>query len=221
MRRVPIVVAASLLGVLSLAGPATAAPGQVVQFRYHGTFAEADWVVTSGNTFADTYLNVSKAKTGMTTLFLQKFVTQIDDEGTFLGATQTTVDVTSGFTLSIDGVKLSTASVHGSGLPAQVCELDSEGNTIEPCGSATVSVDASWTGEGPTSRSVSNSRFSTEGFRINDHFNGTSRNAVASGTVAGSTLTANDLEFAFLGTTNSGQTKFCNGCTEGLSARRS
>lgn len=219
MRRVLTVIAVSLLGVLSLAGPASAAPGQVTHFTYNGTFADADWFVTSGNTFTDTYLSVSKARTG-SQLFLQKFVGHNDSEGEFLGGTQTSVDVPSGFAFTIDASKLTAASVQATDLPATVCEVDADGNLVEPCTSTTVDVSARWTGVGPTSRSVSNSHFSTEGFRVNDHFNGTGRDAVATGTVAGSTLTADELQFASLGKTKSGTTKFCVGCPEELSARR-
>jgi hypothetical protein len=219
MRRVLTVIAVSLLGVLSLAGPASAAPGQVTHFRYNGTFAEADWFVTSGDTFSDTFLNVSKSRTG-SQLFLQKFVGHTDSEGEFLGGTQTSVDVPNGFAFTIDASKLTSATVQATDLPATVCEIDADGNVVEPCESTTVDVSASWTGVGPTSRSVSNSHFSTEGFRINDHFSGTGRDAVAAGTVAGSTLTADELQFASLGKAKSGTTKFCIDCPEELGARR-
>lgn len=219
MRRVLTVIAVSLLGVLSLAGPASAAPGQVTHFTDKGTFAEADWQVTAGTTFTETYLNVSASSTG-SQLFLQRFVGHKDAEGEVIGDTLTTVEVQDGFTFTINASKLSSASVRATDLPAQVCDIDANGELVEPCASTTVDLNVTWTGVGPISRSVSNSHYGTEGFRINEHFSGTSRQAVATGTVAGSTLTVDDLQGASLGKNKSGTTKSCTDCPPEATARR-
>jgi hypothetical protein len=72
-------------------------------------------------------------------------------------------------------------------------------------------VTASWAGQGPITKGVYNDHYKTAGFSIRDHFNGTDRNAAATGTFGGATLNPADLQFADLGTTNSGTTTVCRG----------
>jgi hypothetical protein len=115
MRRTLIGLAVAL-AVVAVAGPASAAPGQVTHFRFHGSFAEAEWFMSTDTSFTDTFINVSRAKQG-SELFVDQFTANFDASGTFTGATDTFADVTSGFMFSIDSAKLSGASVNGSGLP--------------------------------------------------------------------------------------------------------
>ena len=68
-----------------------------------------------------------------------------------------------------------------------------------------------WTGQGPITRTVRNALSKTSGFSETDHLSGTSRAATATGTVAGSTLGASELQYAFLGSTNSGTITRCIG----------
>jgi len=77
------------------------------------------------------------------------------------------------------------------------------------CGATTIDLNASWTGQGPITRGVTNSHFKSGGFSVNTHFNGADRNATAAGTIAGVSFGAADVEFADLGTTNSGVTTVC------------
>lgn len=224
MRRAFIGIAVAALTVLSFAGPASAARGQVTHFRFHGTFADAFWssssTTSSGTRFTDTSVNVAKSKQG-SELFVDQFTGNLDAKGNFTGGTDTLVvvpgalqpGVTSGFSFAIDMPKLARASVSGSGLPARTCTFGADGNEIG-CRNTTIDVHASWTGEGPITREVGNFHMKTGPFSMNQHFNGTSRAATATGTVAGVALTAAQSlsEATRLGTTHSGTIKRCIGC---------
>jgi len=129
----------------------------------------------------------------------------------FAGATDTFADVTTGFAFTIDASKLSSASVSGSGLPATTCSYDADFNLIG-CVDTTIDVDATWAGQGPIGRDTFAEHFKSDGFSFTDHFHGTSRDATASGTVGGLTLTSSDLEFADMGKANFGETDICIGC---------
>jgi len=208
MRRTLIGLAVAL-AVVAVAGPASAAPGQVTHFRFHGSFAEAEWFMSTDTSFTDTFINVSRAKQG-SELFVDQFTANFDASGTFTGATDTFADVTSGFMFSIDSAKLSGASVNGSGLPATTCTYDADFNLIG-CTDTTIDASATWTGQGPIARGTFNDHFKVDGFSVSDHFNGTDRDATATRSIGGLTLTASDLEFADLGTTNAGTTTLCIG----------
>jgi hypothetical protein len=194
---------------MAFAPPAGAAPGQTTQFRFHGSFADADWFMSSATTFVDTFINVSRTRTS-SELFVDQFTANFDSNGNFTGATDTTVDVTTGFTFAIDSAKLSTAHTSGSGLPATTCSFDADFNLIG-CTDTTLDVSATWTGQGPIARGTFNDHFQIDGFKVRDHFNGTDRNATASGAVGGITLTTDDLQFADLGKANVGTTTVCIG----------
>ncbi len=217
MRRAFIGLAVTALAVLSFAAPASAAAGQVAHFRFHGTFAEAFWSVSSGTTFTDTTITVSTSRQG-SALYVDQFTGKLDADGNFIGGTDTVVQspgamepgVTSGFSFTINAPKLTTADVSGSGLPAKKCTFDAMGNETG-CTGTTVNVSATWTGEGPMTRSVSNFHMKTAGFSMNSHFNGTSRTSTATGTFNGGPLSAAELSFADLGTTHSGDIKRCIG----------
>jgi hypothetical protein len=133
----------------------------------------------------------------------------LDSNGNFTGQVDTSVDVTSGFSFAIKH-NLSSASVTGSGIPAQTCSYDANFNLIG-CSNTTIDVSADWAGQGPLARGTSNDHFKMDGFSENDHFNGTQRNATATGNIAGLALTSDELEFADMGTTNAGSTFVCVG----------
>jgi hypothetical protein len=209
MRRALIGLAVTALTVLALAGPASAAPGQVTQFRFHGTFAAADWFTSSATSQTDTFIEVSQSNQG-SELFVDQVTGNKDANGNFTGGFDTTADVTSGFSFAIDQATLASASASGSGLPATACTLDANGNPIS-CSATTIDVNASWTGQGPISRGVSNDHFKADGFSVNDHFNGTDRAATAIATFGGLPQPLGEPQFADLGTTNSGTTTICIG----------
>lgn len=210
MRRALIGLAVTAFTVLVFAGPASAASGQVTRFSFHGTFADAFWFTSSATSFTDTFVNVSQSMQG-SELFVDNFTGNLDKKGNFTGGTDTFADVTSGFSVAIDKA-LTTGSTSGSGLPATTCTVDANFNFIN-CSATTIDVTVAWTGQGPISRSVFNDHFKSTGFSVNDHFNGTDRAATANGTVAGSTVGASQLQFADLGTANSGTTTVCIGTT--------
>jgi hypothetical protein len=181
---------------LGFAGSAGAASGQVTQFRFHGTFADAIWSTGSATSSTVTSLSVSRAKQG-SELIVDQFTVNMDASGAITGATDTSADVTSGFSFAIHQ-PLASASTSGSSLPATVCTFDASLNLIG-CSPTTMDVTATWTGQGPITRGVSSDRVKTGGFSETDHFNGTDRDATAAGTVAGLTLSGSDVAFADLG----------------------
>jgi hypothetical protein len=195
--------------VLALAGQASAAPGQTTVFRLHGTFADALWTTSSATSFTATSVDVTTSTQG-SELFVDQFAGNLDANGNFTGGTDTSADVTSGFLFTIQKSQLASATASGSGLPATTCTIDAKGNPVS-CAATSIDVNAAWTGQGPISRSVSNHHFKTNGFSENDHFNGTDRAATATGTVGGLTLSATVLQFADLGTANSGTITVCKG----------
>jgi hypothetical protein len=211
MRRTLIGLAAAALTLLTLAGPASAATGQVKQvthYRFSGTFADAGWYISSATSSTSTYVNVSQSNQG-TELIVNQYTANFDANGNFTGETDTYADVTGGFSATIEK-SLGSALTSGSGLPATTCTYDANYSQIG-CSDTTIDVNASWTGQGPITRSVFNQHFKTVGFSENDHFTGTSRTATATGTAGGLTLSAADLQYADLGTTKSGTTTICIG----------
>lgn len=207
MRRALVALAVTALAVLSLGAPASAAPADVTHFTFHGKFADADWYVGSNAGFTDTFIRISTSTDGPE-LVVDQTSGSKDAADAFLGGTETIVDVTSGFSFAID-TQLTGAGVSASGVPATTCTLDAEFNQTE-CSSTSIDVSASWTGQGPLSRTVVNTNFKQGVVRIITHLNATGRQATASGLVGG--LTLSDLQFANLGTAKSGYTEICVGC---------
>jgi len=201
MRRALLGLVVAVLASLVVAAPANAT---VFREHFHGTIAEAGWFTSTST--SDTFTSVSASKSE---LFVDVFTETFDASGNFTGATDTFADVTGGFSFSING-KLSSAHVSGSDLPAQTCTYDADFNLVG-CTDTTVSVDVSWTATGPLSHGTFNDHFKVDGFSFNDHFSGASRDATASGSVAGQALGADDLEFADLLRANSLSISRCIG----------
>jgi hypothetical protein len=215
MRRSLVALAVMTVTALAVAVPASAATGQVTRFRTSGTRAEAFWFTKTKTSFTGTTAIVVKTKQGtelIASMFQGKLV-----NGQFVGGTDTSLRgpggtnfVTTGFSFAINAPKLTSASVRGSGLPARQCTVDADGNPTS-CRRITISVNVTWTGHGALTRSVSNARTKTAGFSLHSHFAGTTRAATATGTIAGHTLTAKQLEFADLGIIKSGEMTRCIG----------
>lgn len=206
MRRFLIGLAVAALTVLAFAAPASAATGQVTQYRFSGTFAYGEWYTSSATSSTNTFVNVSKSAHGLQ-LFAGQSTGYWDTNGNFTGATQTIVDVTSGFSFALQQ-PLASASLSGSGLRATTYTYDANFNQIGSS-ATTIDVNVAWTGQGPISRGVSNSRSESDGYSVISHFNGTNRAATASGTFAGVTLSAADSVDAVLGSTNYGTVTIC------------
>jgi hypothetical protein len=211
MRRALLALAVTTFTVLALTWSANAAAAQVTHFRFSGPSADADWETSTATSDTDTSVSVSKSKQG-SHLLVDQFTTHFDANGNFTGATDTSSEVTGGFSFTLRH-RLAGASVSGSGLSAMRCTLDADFNQTG-CSATTIGVTVTWTGRGPIAREVSNEHFKSDGFSVTDHFNGTSRDATASGRVAGGTLRASALQFADVGTAKSGSTTVCigNGC---------
>jgi hypothetical protein len=142
-------------------------------------------------------------------LFVDQLTFDLDANGDITGATDTQADVTSAFSFGLRQ-PLASASLSGSGLPAKTCTFDANFGLIS-CSDTTIDATATWTGQGPISREVTNQRFKSGGFGETLHFNGTSRAATATGTIGGLTLTASDPQFTSLSTTKSGLIAICIG----------
>jgi hypothetical protein len=208
MRRALAGLAVAAFAVLALAGPASAAPGQVTQFTFSGTVADALWFTSSATSSTFTSVYVSKSTEG-SRLVVDEVTDNYDASGNFTGGTETFADVASGFTFTLRQ-PLASASLSGSGLLATTCTFDANFNTIG-CSVTTTDVSVTWTGQGATTRGWFNEHFKSGGFREIDHFYGTNRHAVAAGTVGGLTLSVSELQFADLGTLKSGTVTICVG----------
>lgn len=183
---------------------ATPANADVFRFHFHGKFAEAAWDVSTPT--SDTFASVQATKDE---LFADVFTVTFDADGNLTGASDTFADVAGGYTFRI-AKKYGSASVSGSGIPAQRCTYDANFDLIG-CNDTTIGVNVTWTATGPLTHDTSNDHFKGDGFSFNDHFNGATREASASGTIAGHTFTADDVEFADLGRVNSGSIERCIG----------
>ena len=208
MKRVLIGLATTAFTLVAFAGPASAASGQTVQFRFHGTFADAFWFSSTQTSFTATSVNVQQSQGSE--LFVDQFTASTDANGNITSGTDTFADVTSGFSFAIQKSQLASASTSGSGLPATTCSVDASGNEFG-CSATTIDVSVIWTGQGPISRAVFNSHFKADGFSVTSHFNGTDRAATATGSVGGLALSGGELQFADLGFTNSGTITVCKG----------
>src|SRR5260370_12906872 len=116
MRRALIGLAVTAFTVLALAGPASAASGQVTRFSFHGTFADAFWFTSSATSFTDTSVNVSKSLQG-SELFVDQFTGNLNASGNFTGGTNKLPDVNSGFLFPLDKTKRPRPRLHRTGLP--------------------------------------------------------------------------------------------------------
>jgi hypothetical protein len=208
MRRALLGLAAAAFTVLAFAGPAGAASAQVTQFRFSGSFANAFWFTSSATSATGTTISVFKRNTG-SGLFIEQFTSRYDANRNITGYTDTTADVTSGFSFTLRQ-PLASASLSATGLPGQTCTYDANFQQIG-CTATTIDVTAAWTGQGPINRGVSNEHFKIDGFSETDHSSGTDRNAVATGTFNGDTLTASELQDALIGTANVGTATVCIG----------
>ncbi len=199
MKRGAIGVALTPLVALSLSGQAAAAPSHGAHLHTSGPYADSHWITDVNGGFVETTLAVSQSSQGGI-LFIDRLVVS----GT--GATDTTVDVTDGFSFSIDTATLSEGNLSATNLPTTVCVYDTQGNPVGDCTSGTLSsVDVAWSGHGPINHSVTFEHVSGGGHTMVIHVNGKIRLATATGTYEGSAL--GDSDHAHLGTANSIQIK--------------
>lgn len=117
---------------------ATPANADVFRFHFHGKFAEAAWDVSTPT--RDTFASVQATKDE---LFADVFTVRFDTNGNLTGATDTFADVTGGYTFRI-AKKYGSASVSGSGIPAQRCTYDANFDLIG-CSDTTINLNVTWT----------------------------------------------------------------------------
>ena len=208
MRRLVLAVLACLF-TLVFTGIA-AASNPTFQFHISGATAAALWTTTTSNSFTDTSVLVTQSGSGPKELMIDQFTANLDSMGNFTGGTDTFADVTGGFSFTIDKKTLASASVEGTGVPAQTCTLDINGD-VTGCADTSIGVSASWTGQGPIFRAGLSDHFHSPGFTETFYFGGTNRDASATGTVGGLTLGAGDLVFADLGVASTGSVTVCLG----------
>jgi hypothetical protein len=157
-----LISAAVVAGSLFWASPASAEPTPVQQTQSTSSYASAVWLIDGDVTDGRgsfTGVSVSHSQSGTTELMAYSTTTEyfLECEDICrwepLHHTMTRVNVTSGFTFSLPQ-SLERATVSGSGLPAEICELDEDGGLEGPCEPTTVSLSATWVGTGETSRDV-------------------------------------------------------------------
>jgi len=160
--------------------------------RVHNTLAFALWSspCTSPCGEIDTSVSAVHSMREGDSLAVRQDIASVDSSGNFAGNVEITAEATSGFSLTI--MHLKSAHVSASDLPATKCSYDANHNLIG-CTETTIDVDVTWTGQGPI-------MFPPEGRR--SHSVNAFRDAIATGTVAGVTLTADDLLEAHLVTAN-------------------
>ncbi|MBO0824927.1 MAG: hypothetical protein J2P27_13880 [Actinobacteria bacterium] len=188
------------------AGAASAAPGQVFKLKVVGGFADAGWFSTN----IDNTVQVSTfVQVDQTQLFIDQFTTNFDADGNFTGGTDTFTDVTEGYSFSSDGIKMTTGSLSGSGIPATTCDVDANFNDTN-CTDTTMDLTVDFTGQGKVVREIANDNINLGLLHERDHLNETDRQGTtATGTLSGSTL--GDSQVADLGFAKQGTTVVCFG----------
>jgi hypothetical protein len=88
MRRALAGLAVAAFTLLALAGPTSAAPGQVTHFRVSGTVADALWITGSATSSTFTSVDVSKS-TQNSALVVDQVTENHDASGNFTGGTET------------------------------------------------------------------------------------------------------------------------------------
>jgi len=200
MKRLWLIIAL-LLSMLVTALPAHAAGAATLHFSFTGQFAEAAFDNVDGCIETFVYVEAVDGRikqTGHPEVISQALVVieQFDNcagvELMFaLGVATLTPDQ-----FQIDK-KITTATLNAT---IEVTDFDS-GNTFP------VDVSVSWTGSGPTVTEKDRFHIKGPGFKVNSRFNGTFRDATASGTVSDGTtnFTPQPAFFADMGSVKQGE----------------
>lgn len=211
MRRTTLCLLLVALAALAGAGgTATAAPGQAFHFRISGSFAEGMWETTTTDSVTDTLVLAQQDQHGPTTLFLDMATVNFDGDGNVTGSTELFGTALSGVSFAIDN-GLAAASTNAA-VPATFCTFDADGFAISCVDAGSVDVAAGWTGEGEITRNIVNRNEFSDGFHFVEHFNGTDKEATATSTVDGTSLSLGDLVSADLGTSKTGELIVCHSC---------
>jgi hypothetical protein len=207
MRRAFVTMLIALTAALLTGATAHAAPTKRSHFRFHGTSAQALWSTSTSRSQTDTLLVAVKSKEG-NTLFIEQFTGRFSSDGLLVSSTETTVNVTSGFSFTRKG-RLQSAHVSGAGLPATRCTWQLGSNLT--CGPATIDAVAVFAGVGPIRHEIRHDHIRDDGFYLNQRINGTTRGATASGVIGGRTLTPADQQVAELSGLVEGVINVCTG----------
>ncbi|HET8988071.1 MAG TPA: hypothetical protein VFN43_06125, partial [Humibacillus sp.] len=121
MKRILAGIAAVAVAGLVAATPATAAQSTVKRETFRGFSVDANWAVSTSSSYDETYVAASQSNQG-STLVLTAVHGNLDAGGNFTGGRVTSAEVGSGFTLTFDAVRLATAHVRATGVPARTCD---------------------------------------------------------------------------------------------------
>lgn len=198
MKRAWMGLALTPLTVVAFALPAGAA-SPVGHSRSSTAYATATWSAETDTSYTETTVDVvSSTSDGTMGLYVSRIDVTRDSEGNDTRIVETMLETGQGFSFAIDAKQLSGATLTAEGLPATTCSFDPRSNEDAECTDTTVSLDVTWTGQGAITRSVINEHRTGGGSTLNVHISGVSRDALASGTVAGHVMDAGELQSAML-----------------------
>jgi hypothetical protein len=207
------------LGVAALltqpaAASATGRPTMAVQHELiNGVFAGAEWQAQNRSRSSDVLVNVVRQRHGPPLLDLAATYDELDADGSVVDEKFIVTDTTQGFKFSTDPTGLSSAVLAGH-VPVTICT-----HLSATCRPGTVSLAVTWTGAGAITRGDTAWRPDVEPapgslYLFDEHTSGSSRAAVATGTLDGHSLTAPSLASAAIGTERDGSIFVClnDGC---------
>ena len=215
MRRTLIlVVGLTALLVLPARALAGGPPTMAVQHTLtNGVFARAEWYTQTTTRFSDVAVNVVRQRHGSSVLDLAADYQTLDSNGLAIDETFIVSDTTTGFTLTSDPTGLGQATLVGR-VPVTICT-----HLFVTCNPGTASVTVRWTGSGPITRGAITGRPDVEPgsgalYLFDEHLSGSSRTAVATGTLNSHPLTTPSLASATIGTVRDGTIFVClnDGC---------
>ena len=188
--------------LMALAVPARAAPAETLHFRFQGQTAEAFFSSIEGCVATDVFVFAvdGSIKTGPGRPTVEStasiFISQFDV------CTGTELLAADGFAVLAPGEFQIDQQLTAATLTATIEVFDFVSGTSFP-----VDVNVSWTGFGDTFSQKQRSHFTAPGFKANSRFDGTFRQATASGTVTDGTtnFTPEPAVFAQLGSVKQGE----------------
>jgi len=97
-------------------------------------------------------------------------------------------------------------------VPVSRCTYNASGHRTGCTRAGRITVSLTFTGVGPTARGGSSYHFHYPGETVTGHVSGTQRQATVSGTIAGRSVVARDLDQATIGHLKAGGIDVCHGC---------
>jgi len=190
--------------------PASATPS-AEQIRFSGLTAMAAWFDQA--TGADLFVSVSDGRSVNAMppqrLFVAQSIPQYDTTGALVGSLEIVqfIDTGLGYTFSIDKT-LGTATLVASDLPVTQCRYDTARNLLG-CTETMIDLDVTWTARAPIVRDRDVARVVEQGYVIVAVSHSDTRDALATGVVAGIAVTNEDLIFAELSKVRFGFIRVC------------